>query len=141
MRVMEAEARRGLPRITKQRKAIFSALQGNSAHPTAEEVYQRVKRRLPRISLATVYRTLKLLAQEGLIREIAAGDGPTRYDCQIQTHYHFCCDRCGRVSDVEVPVQEHLSRELTHQGYQVRSHEVVFYGLCRKCQLIPSSRL
>jgi Fur family peroxide stress response transcriptional regulator len=137
---MEAEAQRGLPRTTKQRKAIFSTLQGNSTHPTAEEVYRQVKRRLPHVSLATVYRNLKLLVQEGLIREIVVPDGPTRYDYQTEAHYHFCCDRCGRVSDVEVPVQTHLNCELTRQGYLVRSHEMVFYGLCRTCQLIASSR-
>jgi Fe2+ or Zn2+ uptake regulation protein len=137
---MEAEARRGLPRITKQRRAIFSTLQGDNTHPTAEEIYRRIKRRLPHISLATVYRNLKLLVQERLIREIVVPDGPTRYDCQTQAHYHFCCDWCGRVSDVEVPVQTDLHHKLIHQGYHIRSHEMTFFGLCRKCQLIAFSR-
>ena len=138
--MIDAKARRELPRMTKQRKAIFSALQRDSTHPTAEEIYQRVKRRLPHISLATVYRNLKLLTQEGLVREIVTPDGPTRYDCRTEAHYHFCCDRCGRVWDLQLPVQTGLNSELTRQGYHVRFHEMVFYGLCRACQLIASNR-
>lgn len=130
---MSVEMRHGLPRITKQRKAIFSALQGDRSHPTADEIYQRVKKHVPHISLATVYRNLKLLAQEGLILEIPTPDGPSRFDPQTHQHYHFLCDHCERVYDVEIPVQTQLNRELTRQGYSVRSHETVFYGLCRSC--------
>lgn len=127
------EEKRSIPRITRQRKAIFSALQGDTSHPTAEEVYQKVKGQLPQISLATVYRNLKLLVAEGLILELTTPDGPSRYDFQTHDHYHFVCDQCDRVEDVEIPVQAHLNRELTSQGYLVRSHETVFQGLCRVC--------
>lgn len=130
---MSIEMKQVLPRVTKQRKAIFSALQGDSSHPTADEIYQRVKQRMPHISLATVYRNLKLLSQEGLILEIPTPEGPSRYDSQTHQHYHFLCDRCERVYDVEIPVQGQLNRELDHQGFSVRSHEIVFYGLCRHC--------
>ncbi|OGF53636.1 MAG: hypothetical protein A2Z21_05300 [Candidatus Fraserbacteria bacterium RBG_16_55_9] len=130
---MRAVMKQSLPRVTKQRKAIFSALQGDVSHPTADEIYQRVKRRLPHLSLATVYRNLKLLAQEGLILEISTPDGPNRYDPQTHQHYHFFCERCERVYDVEIPVQAQLNRELSRQGFSVRSHETVFYGLCRSC--------
>lgn len=131
--MMEAEARQGLPRITKQRRAIFAALQGDTTHPTADEVYRRVKKELPNISLATVYRNLKLLAEEGLILEISAPDGPHRYDPQTHEHYHFLCDRCERVYDVKIPVQSQLERELVRQGYQVRCHATLFYGICKSC--------
>jgi Fur family peroxide stress response transcriptional regulator len=125
--------RQRAPRVTKQRKAIFSVLQGDNSHPTAEEIYQRVKQRLPHISLATVYRNLRMLTQEGLILEISTPDGPNRYDPQTHQHYHFLCDQCGRVYDVEIPVQRQLNQELSRQGYRVRSHETVFYGLCQNC--------
>jgi len=128
------EERRGLPRVTKQRRAIFSVLQGNPSHPTAEEIYRKVKRRLPQISLATVYRNLKVLVREGLISEITIPDGPNRYDFRTQEHHHFICDRCERVYDVEVPVQDRLTRELSRQGYLVRARQTVFYGLCPKCE-------
>lgn len=130
----KSEPNWGLPRITKQRKAIFLALQGDTSHPTAEEIYRRVKEQLPHISLATVYRNLKLLAQEGLIQELTTGDGPSRYDFRTHAHYHFACDRCERVYDVEIPVQTRLHRELTRQGFAVRSHDLVFHGLCPSCR-------
>jgi len=129
----EKEAVQGLPRITKQRRAIFAALQGDTSHPTAEEVYLRVKEQLPHISLATVYRNLKLLARQGLIREISMGEGPHRYDFQTHEHSHFRCDRCGQVFDVELNVPQQLNRELSRRGFQVRSQELVFYGLCSDC--------
>jgi Fe2+ or Zn2+ uptake regulation protein len=129
------EFRRSVPRITKQRKAIFSALQGDNSHPSAEDVYGKVKPTMPSISLATIYRNLKLLVDEGLILEISTSDGPNRYDYQTHDHYHFICDKCDRVEDVEVPVQSHLNRELDLQGYSVRSHETVFNGFCRDCNM------
>jgi len=131
---MSIEGKQALPRVTKQRKAIFSVLQGDASHPTAEEIYRRVKDRLPHISLATVYRNLKLLSQEGLILEIPTPDGPSRYDPQTHEHYHFFCDHCERVYDVQIPVQAQLNRELSLQGFSVRSHETVFYGLCHRCR-------
>lgn len=131
---METEVRQGLPRITKQRKAIFAALQGDTTHPTADEIYRRVKKELPHISLATVYRNLKFLAEEGLILEISAPEGPNRYDPQTHEHYHFICDECRGVFDVKVPVQAHLECELGRQGYEVRTHETVFYGWCASCR-------
>ena len=135
---MSVEIKQSLPRVTKQRKAIFSLLQGDTFHPTADEIYQRAKKQLPHISLATVYRNLKLLAQEGLILEIPTPDGPNRYDPQTHQHYHFLCDRCECVYDVEIPVQTQLNHELIRQGFSVRSHETVFYGLCRRCS--PQTR-
>jgi Fur family peroxide stress response transcriptional regulator len=130
---MAMEEKRSLPRVTRQRKAIFSALQGDISHPTAEEVYQKVKHQMPQISLATVYRNLKLLAEESLILELTTPDGPNRYDFQTHDHYHFVCDRCERVEDVAIPVQTHLNHALTAMGYVVRSHETIFEGLCRQC--------
>jgi Fur family ferric uptake transcriptional regulator/Fur family peroxide stress response transcriptional regulator len=131
---MSQELKRALPRLTKQRKAIFTALQGDTSHPTAEEIYLRVKHELPHISLATVYRNLKRMAQEGLIQEIPTPHGPARYDPHTRPHYHFLCDGCGRVRDVKLPLQNHFHRELARQGYQVRTHEILFRGLCPKCR-------
>ena len=127
------EARRGIPRITKQRKAIFSALQGDTSHPTAEDVYTKVKGDMPTISLATVYRNLKLLAEEGMILEISRADGPNRYDFQTHDHYHFVCDQCDGVQDLDIPVQLQLNQALDAQGFSVRSHDTIFHGLCCAC--------
>ena len=129
------DARRAMPRITKQRKAIFQALEGDTTHPTADEIFQRVKQNLPSISLATVYRNLKLLADEGIILEISTPEGPNRYDPQTHRHYHFMCKRCERVDDVELPVQRTLERRLEESTrYEVHSHELIFYGICPNCR-------
>jgi Fe2+ or Zn2+ uptake regulation protein len=135
----KSEPNWGLPRVTKQRKAIFLALQGDKSHPTAEEIYRRVKEQLPSISLATVYRNLKLLSQEGLIQEVTTGDGPSRYDFQTHDHYHFVCDRCERVFDVELQVQSQFQRHLSRQGFAVRSHDLVFHGFCPACRSTESA--
>ncbi len=126
-------------RVTKQRKAIFAVLQGDTSHPTAEEVYLRVREQLPHISLATVYRNLKLLARQGLIREITTGDGPHRYDFQTHEHAHFHCDRCNRVYDVELDFSTRLRHELLRRGFRVRTHDLVFRGLCPACQSLSPS--
>lgn len=94
---------------------------------------------MPSISLATIYRNLKLLVDEGLILEIVTSDGPNRYDFQTHDHYHFICEKCDRVEDVAIPVQFQLNNELNAQGYSVRSHETVFSGLCRECNSISSA--
>lgn len=131
----DTKARGAMPRITKQRKAIFQALEGDTTHPTADEIFQRVKQDLPSISLATVYRNLKLLADSGLILEISTPDGPNRYDPQTQRHYHFMCKRCERVDDVELPVQRTLERRLEQSTqYEVHTHELIFYGVCPSCR-------
>ncbi len=122
-----------LPRMTKQRRAILAALQGDTSHPTAEEIYLRVKRELPHISLATVYRNLRRLAEEGLVQEIPTPHGPARYDPTTRPHYHFLCDECGRVYDVRLAVQNRFHHELALQGFKVRAHEMMFYGLCPAC--------
>lgn len=129
---------RRLPRVTKQRRAIFAALQGDTSHPTAEEVYLKVKEQLPHISLATVYRNLKLLARQGLIREITTGDGPHRYDFRTHEHSHFRCDRCGRVYDVDLNVPRDLPQELARRGFHVRTQDLVFHGLCPDCRSASS---
>ena len=118
---------------TKQRKAIFSVLQGNTCHPTAEEVYRQVKRALPRVSLATVYRNLKLLAQEGLILELVFPDEPNRYDPCTEAHHHFRCDRCGRICDIDAG-DVRINQAVEHKGFTVRTQQIFFYGICPECK-------
>lgn len=121
-------------RMTGQRQAIMAALQGNTTHPTADVVYQKVKAQLPHISLGTVYRNLKLLSQAGRILEIEMADGPNRYDFRTGKHYHFSCDYCDTVQDVELPYQEALHHKLAEYGFLVSSHEIHFRGRCPACQ-------
>jgi Fur family ferric uptake transcriptional regulator len=127
-------------RMTRQRRAILQALRQGRAHPAADQVYQVVRRRLPRISLGTVYRNLELLAKRGLIRELRAGGEARRFDGMTEPHYHARCLRCGRVDDVAMkPVAaiEKAARRLS--GYAVTGHQVEFVGLCPTCQAQQST--
>src|SRR5262249_10873483 len=91
---------RGL-RLTGPRRVVLEVLRGTDAHPTAEIVHRLVRRRLPRVSLGTVYRNLRLLVAEGLAAEI---QGPhARFDANMDAHHHFTCMRCGRIVDVDGP--------------------------------------
>jgi Fur family peroxide stress response transcriptional regulator len=121
-------------RTTEQRKAIFAILQGDSSHPTAEAIYLKVKQQMPHISLGTVYRNLKMLADQGLISEIPVAEGPARYDFRTDHHYHFICDQCGYAHDVEMSLPTTLSQNLQRNGYTVRAQQILFYGLCPACK-------
>lgn len=120
-------------RMTGQRKAILETLNGDTSHPTADQVYHRVKSALPHISLGTVYRNLKLLSEAGHILEIEIADGPNRYDPRTEHHYHFHCDACDEMLDVNLPYQEMLHDALDRAGFQVRGHNIQFSGLCPHC--------
>ena len=130
-----AECRaRGLRR-TPQRWAVYRALARDPGHPTAEEVHRRLRRELPSLSLATVYRTLDSLAREGLARRVGGGEGGARFDADLQAHQHLVCRACGRLSDVrygplsalEVPPGE-------LGGFRAEAIEIRILGLCRRCR-------
>ena len=104
-------------------------------HPTADWVYRQARRRLPRISLGTVYRNLKQLTEKGLIREIHMGGEGARFDGNLGRHYHIRCLGCGRVSDLPLSVSRRLEQDAGRATrYRVLSHEVEVQGLCPGCQ-------
>ena len=121
-------------RMTKQRRAILEQLQSHPTHPTADELYARVRGVLPRISLGTVYRNLEAMADRGMVLKLGAADAPKRFDGRAQAHYHVRCVRCGRVEDAPVAVlvgMEGGGGEAT--GYEVTGHQLEFIGLCPRC--------
>ena len=133
----QADLRRQGWRVTNQRRLILEVVRGTDSHPTAEWVYHKVRRRLPRISLGTVYRNLKLLAEEGLIRE-PDSRGFGRYDGNTARHDHFTCQRCGRIFDLEARVDPALERRIgARTGFAVTHHRIEFYGLCSACVIRP----
>jgi Fur family peroxide stress response transcriptional regulator len=121
-------------RQTKQRQAILTVLEHSADHPTAAAVYERVRKLLPGIGFATVYRNLSSLAEQGLIREVQMGD-TTQYDRRTDRHDHVVCRRCGRLADTVVPLpQDSLDRAAAESGFRVSEHHTTFYGLCAACQ-------
>lgn len=106
-----------------------------TSHPTADEVYGMVRRRLPRVSLGTVYRNLELMSDEGLIQKLEMGGVQKRFDGNPEAHYHVRCVGCGRVGDLDMPVQRKLDRVPDGAtDYKILGHRLEFIGLCPGCQ-------
>jgi Fe2+ or Zn2+ uptake regulation protein len=124
---------RGL-KITPQRECIFTVLEGNGAHPTADAVYAEASRRMPTMSLKTVYQTLNDLAEMGEVQLLDLGTGSGRFDPNVEPHHHLVCTRCGKVRDLYADFPEVTVPPALRQGFVVAAPEVVFRGLCASCQ-------
>jgi len=121
--------------MTRQRRAILDALHRLASHPTGDEVYRAARRRLPHISLGTVYRNLELLSARGIIRKLEVGGAQRRFDTGVEAHDHIRCLSCGRLDDVAVKPRisdASLGRQL--RGYQVLGHHLEVLGLCPECR-------
>ncbi|AZO95079.1 transcriptional repressor [Halocella sp. SP3-1] len=122
-------------RMTKQRRLILKTLRSTNTHPTADWIYERVKKDIPNISLGTVYRNLKLLADMGEIMVLDFGSSYSRFDGNPENHYHFTCEKCGGVFDLDMPLNNELNQKVNEETpYKVYSHRIEFYGLCLNCQ-------
>ena len=123
--------------LTIQRLAVLQYLQGDSSHPTAEDIHRALRRQYPTLSLATVYNTLETLKQAGLVTELILGK-EKRFDPSGQSHHHFHCRVCGRIYDV--PVQCPVASEGWLDGHQVESMQAVFTGVCAACVATEKQR-
>ena len=123
-------------RCTPQRLAVYDELTRADHHPTADEVYRRVKGRIPNISLATVYKALDALESRGLAAKLAAGSGPALYDARSEGHYHLRCLRSGRIQDLPTPfdpdliakLDPGLGRRLRDRGFRVTGYRLELVG-------------
>jgi Fe2+ or Zn2+ uptake regulation protein len=128
-------------RNTKQRQAIFEAIEHHGGHLTADEIYRLVKRRFPRLSLGTVYRNLRLLVARGSLRELEFGMSVTYFETVKDAHYHLICRVCGGVTDAEMPIDRRLqavagqARDLG--GFRIEEHRLDFIGVCARCLSKP----
>jgi Fe2+ or Zn2+ uptake regulation protein len=124
---------RGL-RLTRPRRLILDVVRATDVHPTAASVYRRVRRELPRVSLATVYRNLRTLAAEGFLAERADAAG-LRFDGNIASHDHFTCLACGRIYDVPARRgRAGRARVAAHTGFEVLDYRTEYYGRCGECR-------
>ena len=124
-------------RHTRQREVVLAAVQATMDHPTADWVFRQARRRLPRISLATVYRNLKELAAQGLINEIHTGSHAARFDGNTGRHYHIRCLGCGRVNDLPMSVDTRIEEEAGRaMNYRVLGHQVEVLGVCPRCEQV-----
>ena len=117
---------------TKQRQLILEAVRATNSHPTADELFQMIRRKLPTISLATVYRNLNFLSEIGEIRKLAMPGMPDRFDWRMDPHDHMVCDTCGQVVDFVLP--HDLGQEIASAcGAQVDGYTLVAHGTCAHC--------
>jgi Fe2+ or Zn2+ uptake regulation protein len=133
-------SKKGL-RQTEQRKAIFEALMAKADHPSAVDVFMRVKTRMPSISLATVYNCLDTLAASGLVRTVNHEREPSRFCANQQDHAHLFCTSCNSVTDLPLrnPVVPSEIWDLP-EGVQIADQQVSFRGLCPACSEASAPR-
>ena len=123
-------------RFTRQRLAVYEYLCAVESHPTAEEVYAAIRPRIPKISLATVYKALEALVESHLASKLAYADGPARYDCRCDAHYHIRCLKTGQVRDLETSFDSQLLdkldpslvESLQRQGFEVTDYRLELLG-------------
>ncbi len=119
---------------SRQREAIKEFLSMRKDHPTAEVVYDNVRKIFPNISQGTVYRNLNLLADMGEIKRLRTKDSKDHFDMDISTHYHFVCDHCYQVSDIFVDLSNELDDAANGKvNGKITDREVFYYGICEKC--------
>ncbi|MCX7788874.1 MAG: transcriptional repressor [Spirochaetes bacterium] len=117
------------------RDRILELLKNTEVHPTAAWVFDRLRTEFPRVAVGTVYRNLNILVSEGLIKNISFNEPIERYDGNLSEHYHFICEECGSIRDINVPplktlenrIEKLLDADVTH-------HRIDFYGVCPTCK-------
>jgi len=129
----EIKAKVAGQRYSRQREEILRVVQTTDTHPTADWVYEQVRKILPHVSLGTVYRNLNLLADEGLIQRVILDDGIVRFDGNTNDHHHFICTKTGKIYDVMLPLGDELLAKFNAEmskphGFKATHFKIEFYG-------------
>ncbi|MDE1155508.1 MAG: Fur family transcriptional regulator [Acidobacteriaceae bacterium] len=121
--------------MTHQRQVLFETLQSMYGHPSPEDVYVRVKEKVPAISLATVYKNIHLFVDSGLLREVSVHHGTLRVETNQHPHHHLICSECNQITDID---QGELGftpgRTKLANGFKVERYAVDVIGICPQCQ-------
>ena len=121
-------------RKTRQRNAIFGLLRNTRSHPTADQIYETIRKNIPNISKGTVYRNLQVLIDKGIVSVLDIRGTLSRYEIKQEPHYHFRCEACGRVYDLDEPVDPGLDDRISKRtGFLVSGHQTEFRGRCADC--------
>ena len=130
----EAECRKRGLAVTVQRRTVFEALSARRDHPTADQVYDAVKGRIPGLSRTTVYRVLEALVEAGFVRKVHHAGGVARFDPVTHRHHHLVCEACGRLVDLDDAAVPALRLpEARGSGFRIKDYSVSFLGLCGAC--------
>jgi len=125
-------------KLTRQRQFVFDVVMGSRDHPTAEEVFHRTQTTMPEISFATVYNSLSVLVECGLVRQVTLDRSPTRFCANMRDHCHFYCDVCGEVTDLDLPKAAAAPNLDLPSGFQVSNYNLSLRGVCPKCGAAPA---
>lgn len=122
-------------KYSRQREAILAFLKTRKDHPTAEVIYENIRKEYPKISLGTIYRNLALLSENGIILKLSCDDGFEHYDGCTDTHYHFACRRCKALIDLEMDDISFINTLAEKNfGGDIDGHVAYFYGICAECK-------
>ena len=117
---------------SKVKDSIYQIVHDNPTHMTAEQIIEKVQESNNKASVATVYRNLSKLLDEGKIQKLTIIGGPDRYDANIHTHCHFCCQKCCRVYDLDIK-SDIINVVQSQTKHKVTDANIVFYGICKDC--------
>ena len=121
-------------KYSRQREAIKDFVIARDDHPTADVVYMNVRKEFPNISLGTVYRNLTLLSDMGELSRLRLGDGVDHFDAITTPHYHFVCQDCGSVTDLNLSIMDSFNDVAGDEcDGQINGHVAYFYGSCKQC--------
>ncbi len=120
-------------RMTRQRQIILEELRKVKTHPSADEVYEIVRKRLPRISLGTVYRNLEILSESGDIQKLEPGCSLKRFDGDTSEHCHIRCVHCDRIADAPLPDLKIDLEKVKSTDFKITGHRLEFLGICPEC--------
>ncbi len=121
---------------SRQREVILDTLIRNAIHPTAEKLMEVIKEENPdsNIGIATVYRNLRKLADAGMIKKIEGLEDAEHFDHNTHTHYHFICNKCKKVFDIDADVAEEIIEKTSQKtGFTITEYDIVFKGICKNC--------
>jgi Fur family transcriptional regulator, peroxide stress response regulator len=129
-------------RKSKQREKIYKIIKGSTLHPTAQWIFDELNKEDPTLSLGNLYRNLSILVEEGSIKCKEFGDGIEHYDAIVELHYHFICNKCGKVSDFSMPLQENIIKEAQKLSKNsITGHTIEFYGICESCKIEEEKKI
>ncbi|WP_157966509.1 Fur family transcriptional regulator, partial [Clostridioides difficile] len=119
----------------KQRELILNEILNNPVHPTADYLYENLKKDNPNLSLGTVYRNLAQLTEHGFIRKVSIPGNPDRFDGRIDNNYHIICEVCGEIYDLESEVLNNLQELISEEtDIKITSYNISFKGICKNCK-------
>ncbi|MDO5563956.1 MAG: transcriptional repressor [Eubacteriales bacterium] len=122
-------------KYSRQREIVTNVIKNSFDHPTVDQVYEKVKKEDSNISLATVYRNLNLLVENGFVKKLSFVDGADHFEPIGKEHHHFVCKQCGKIIDLNINAQFASMDKLIEENFKskVHSHDLIVYGICNNC--------